>query len=130
MSVLFRALGFVILTLAFAWLARRVLGANRVSWVRSIAAGIVGVVVGTAAGAALVQVDVNDESSAAGIGVGALLVGPSFLNAIHDDLTACRDEGSPFWRPIVDGGTSVRMDRGDTLALRELIDVRAEERDA
>jgi uncharacterized membrane protein len=39
---------------------------------------------------------------------GALLVGPTFVNPIHENLTANRDPGSPFWRPVVNGGESVR----------------------
>jgi len=40
---------------------------------------------------------------------GALLVGPTFANEIHTELTAERDEGSPAWRPVVDGGESFRF---------------------
>jgi len=40
---------------------------------------------------------------------GALLVGPTFVNPLHDKLTDRRDAGSPVWRPIVDGGTSFRF---------------------
>ena len=40
---------------------------------------------------------------------GALLVGPTFVNPLHDKLTDRRDAGSPVWRPIVDGGRSFRF---------------------
>ncbi len=40
---------------------------------------------------------------------GALLVGPTFNNTIHNDLRARRDQGSPFWRPVFDGGAMVRQ---------------------
>lgn len=40
---------------------------------------------------------------------GGLLVGPTFVNALHGELTARRDEGSPAWRPLVDGGQSFRF---------------------
>ncbi|MGI9643023.1 MAG: alpha/beta hydrolase [Acidimicrobiia bacterium] len=40
---------------------------------------------------------------------GAMLVGPTFTNPLHGELTDSRDEGSPVWRPIVDGGASVRF---------------------
>lgn len=40
---------------------------------------------------------------------GALLVGPTFSNPLHGDLTDSRQEGSPFWRPIVRGGEAVRF---------------------
>ena len=40
---------------------------------------------------------------------GALLVGPTFVNELHGDLTAARDDGSPFWRPLVEDGASVRF---------------------
>ena len=84
MSVLLRAFGFVALTLVFASLARRVLGANRVSWVRAIVAGIIGVVVGTAVGTALVQLDVNDDSSAVGVAiVTAILVSVGLIVAMQ-----------------------------------------------
>ena len=39
---------------------------------------------------------------------GTLLVGPTFQNPIHDRLRAQRDEPSPFWRPLMDGGKHVR----------------------
>lgn len=75
MSVLGRALAYIVLTLLFAWLARRLLGANRVSWGRALLAGIGGIVAGAVLGWALVQWDVNDDSSAVGIAiVTALLV--------------------------------------------------------
>jgi uncharacterized membrane protein len=37
---------------------------------------------------------------------GAMLVGPTFANPLHGELTSERDEGSPAWRPAVDGGES------------------------
>ena len=40
---------------------------------------------------------------------GALLVGPVFQNPIHDTVTEERDDGSPFWRPVYDGGEQVRF---------------------
>ena len=40
---------------------------------------------------------------------GAMLVGPTFVNSLHIELTSQRDEGSPFWRPIVDAGKSFRF---------------------
>ena len=77
-------IGFITLTLAFAWLARRVLGAARVSWVRAIVAGILGVVVGAAVGVALVRSDVNDDSAAAGVAiVTALLLTMGLIVALQ-----------------------------------------------
>ena len=40
---------------------------------------------------------------------GALLVGPTFVNPLHTLLVDERDEGSPSWRPIVNGGESFRF---------------------
>ena len=40
---------------------------------------------------------------------GALLVGPTFVNPLHRKLVEGRDRGSPVWRPIVDGGRSIRF---------------------
>jgi len=40
---------------------------------------------------------------------GALLVGPTFANGLHQELTAERDEGSPSWRPVVDDGSAFRF---------------------
>lgn len=40
---------------------------------------------------------------------GAMLVGPTFVNPIHSDLIDARDEGSPAWRPLIDGGESIRF---------------------
>jgi len=40
---------------------------------------------------------------------GALLVGPTFANELHTELTSERDAGSPAWRPVVDGGESFRF---------------------
>jgi len=40
---------------------------------------------------------------------GALLVGPTFANELHTELTSERDAGSPEWRPVVDDGESFRF---------------------
>lgn len=40
---------------------------------------------------------------------GALFVGATNGNRIWSQLTETRDGGSPVWRPVVDGGTSVRF---------------------
>ncbi len=40
---------------------------------------------------------------------GALMVGPPFVNDLHAQLEASRDEGSPAWLPIVDDGRTVRF---------------------
>jgi len=40
---------------------------------------------------------------------GALLVGPPFVNPVHDQLVANRDPGSPAWLPIVGEGRTVRF---------------------
>jgi len=40
---------------------------------------------------------------------GALLVGPVFKNDIHNTVTADRDKGSPFWRPVYKNGVNVRF---------------------
>ncbi len=40
---------------------------------------------------------------------GAMLVGPTFVNPLHEELTSERDEGSPSWRPVVDAGASFRF---------------------
>jgi uncharacterized membrane protein len=40
---------------------------------------------------------------------GAMLVGPTFTNPLHVELTDERDEDSPAWRPIVDDGDEVRF---------------------
>lgn len=40
---------------------------------------------------------------------GALLVGPTFTNPLHGDFTDARDQGSPFWRPVLEEGKSVRF---------------------
>jgi len=40
---------------------------------------------------------------------GALLVGPVFRNDIHNTVTADRDPGSPFWRPVYRDGEHVRF---------------------
>ena len=40
---------------------------------------------------------------------GALLAGPVFRNDIHNTVTADRDPGSPFWRPVYKDGEHVRF---------------------
>ncbi len=40
---------------------------------------------------------------------GAMLVGPTFVNALHGQLTAERDEASPSWRPVVEDGAAFRF---------------------
>jgi uncharacterized membrane protein len=40
---------------------------------------------------------------------GAMLVGPTFVNKLHIQLTSERDEGSPSWRSIIDEGESFRF---------------------
>ena len=45
---------------------------------------------------------------------GSLLVGPPEASALHAELTASRDPGSPEWQPIIDGGTEVRFGAGPT----------------
>ncbi len=40
---------------------------------------------------------------------GALMVGPPFVNPLHADLVAARDEGSTPWSPIVSNGQTVRF---------------------
>lgn len=40
---------------------------------------------------------------------GAMFVGPTNANSILTQLTDERDEGSPAWRPVFDGETSVRF---------------------
>lgn len=40
---------------------------------------------------------------------GATLVGPTFYNDIHTDLTGGREPESPFWRPVYDAGRHVRF---------------------
>ena len=114
MSVLLRALGFVALSLAFAWLARRVLGADRVSWVRAIVAGIVGVVAGTAVGTVLVQLDVDDDSSAVGVAiVTSLLVSTGVIVALQ---LISRPGSTPRPRSSVRG--SLRVARRTSEVLR------------
>ncbi|MDX2379006.1 MAG: hypothetical protein QNM02_04520, partial [Acidimicrobiia bacterium] len=75
MSILGRALAFIAFTVVFAWLARRVLGAHRVSWVSALASGLAGCASGAVVGWTLLQFEVNDDSSAIGAAiVTALLV--------------------------------------------------------
>ncbi len=40
---------------------------------------------------------------------GALMVGPPFVNTLHQQLTAQRQPGSPVWRPVYEGGQTVRF---------------------
>lgn len=40
---------------------------------------------------------------------GALLVGPPFVNPLHNRLTAAREPGSPEWRPLYKQGRTVRF---------------------
>ncbi|MFW2333638.1 alpha/beta hydrolase, partial [Ilumatobacter sp.] len=40
---------------------------------------------------------------------GALLVGPTFVNPLHEELVSERDSGSPAWRPVVDDGAAFRF---------------------
>ncbi|MGI9622853.1 MAG: ABC1 kinase family protein [Acidimicrobiales bacterium] len=84
MSVVLRGVGFVVLVLAFAWLARRILGATRVSWGRSLVAGAIGVATGSIVGAALVQLDVDEKSAAVGVAIAtALLVTMGLIVALQ-----------------------------------------------
>lgn len=43
---------------------------------------------------------------------GALLGGPTNDNAVWNQITSDRDDGSPAWRPEYDGGTTVRFANG------------------
>ncbi|WP_152659449.1 alpha/beta hydrolase [Demequina salsinemoris] len=43
---------------------------------------------------------------------GALMVGPTFVNPAHTELTAARDAGSTAWLPIVGEGRTVRFMMG------------------
>lgn len=48
---------------------------------------------------------------------GVLWVGPPRANRLWQELMSKRQEGSPVWRPVVDGGETVRFGPdGDTLA--------------
>jgi uncharacterized membrane protein len=40
---------------------------------------------------------------------GALLEGPVFTNHVHNELTANRDPGSPYWRPVYHDGAHFRF---------------------
>ncbi len=40
---------------------------------------------------------------------GALLVGPPFVNPVHDQLVVARDPGSPAWLPVYGDGRTVRF---------------------
>jgi uncharacterized membrane protein len=40
---------------------------------------------------------------------GALLVGPPFVNPLHERLTVGRDPGTPAWRPVYQQGATVRF---------------------
>ena len=75
MAEVLRFVGYVAAIVVFAWLARRMLGADRVSLVRALLSGVAGVVVGAGAGLLLQQLEVNDDGSALGTAiVVALLV--------------------------------------------------------
>ena len=43
---------------------------------------------------------------------GALLGGPTNDNEVWGQITAARDDGSPVWRPVYDGGAIVRFANG------------------
>ena len=43
---------------------------------------------------------------------GALLGGPTNDNEVWGQITAERDEGSPVWKPVYEGGTTVRFANG------------------
>lgn len=47
---------------------------------------------------------------------GALLVGPPFVNPLWREAVAGRDAGTPAWRPVYDGGRTVRF-TGERFAL-------------
>ncbi len=53
---------------------------------------------------------------------GALIVGGKKSNTILSQVTAARDPGSPAWRPVIDGGTSVRFVDGNPAAREPLGD--------
>lgn len=40
---------------------------------------------------------------------GALMVGPPFINPLHSEITAARDEGTPPWQPVYSDGRTVRF---------------------
>ncbi|GIG53371.1 alpha/beta hydrolase [Demequina activiva] len=40
---------------------------------------------------------------------GALMSGPTFVNGMHDEITAARDAGSPSWLPEFSDGRTVRF---------------------
>jgi uncharacterized membrane protein len=40
---------------------------------------------------------------------GALMVGPTFLNPMHAEVTATRDDGSPAYSPVFDNGRTIRF---------------------
>ncbi|MFW2513726.1 alpha/beta hydrolase [Demequina sp. SO4-13] len=40
---------------------------------------------------------------------GALMVGPPFVNEMHSEITAARDEGTPVWQPVFNDGRTVRF---------------------
>ncbi|MFW7414144.1 alpha/beta hydrolase [Demequina sp. SO4-18] len=51
---------------------------------------------------------------------GALMAGPPFINEMHSEITAARDEGTPPWQPVFNDGRTVRftgeqygLDKGD-----------------
>jgi uncharacterized membrane protein len=43
---------------------------------------------------------------------GALLGGPTNDNEVWGQITSARDDGSPVWRPVYDGGATVRFANG------------------
>lgn len=84
MTTIGRFLGFVALIIGFAWLARRLLGATRVSWVRALVAGLAGIAAGTAIAAGLRRWGVQDDGSAvAAAFVAAVLVSMGLVVAFQ-----------------------------------------------
>ncbi|MDN4473431.1 alpha/beta hydrolase [Demequina zhanjiangensis] len=63
--------------------------------------------------AVLGSVDILNEEVA-----GALMSGPTFVNPLHSELVAARNEGSTVWQPVVGDGRTVRfMSQPDALSL-------------
>ncbi len=54
--------------------------------------------------AVLGNIDILNESID-----GALMVGPPFVNPLHRELEAARQEGTPPWQPVVSDGRTVRF---------------------
>lgn len=48
---------------------------------------------------------------------GALLVGPPFVNPLHERLTVGREPGTPAWRPVYQQGATVRFTNQDPTLL-------------